>query len=67
MPNGPTQVIKHNADSIWIGKGSEGNENRVVLRIGDFGQGEGRFAMLTAREARIVAYALLQAAESTTG
>lgn len=36
---------------------------KLELRIGESKRGESRYALLTASEARIVAYALLSAAE----
>jgi hypothetical protein len=53
-------VIERPADPVSVDVTGE----KVWLRIGGHGPGEGRIAILTPRDTRILAYALLQAAES---
>jgi hypothetical protein len=54
-----TVVISHAHDPISYTMGTD----RMLLRIGGEGRGEGREAFLTRKQARILAYALLTAAE----
>ena len=42
-------------------------DSEVRLRIGGTGQGEGRYAVMTAHQAKLVAYALLFEAEKAGG
>lgn len=58
----PKPVVSHTADDpvYVLPAGAE----KLILRIGGFGQGEGRFTFLTSHEARIVAYTLLHHAEA---
>ncbi len=54
-------IVPHETDPVFV----EVTNEKVWLRIGGHSRGEGRIAILTAKNARILAYALLSAAEST--
>jgi hypothetical protein len=56
------RVIDHPRDAIYVESFDSG---KVHLRIGGYGQGEGRYAILSPKKARILAYAILRAAEGS--
>ena len=57
------QVREHKSDPIFVeGVGAE-DSRRVLLRIGKAKRGESRYAVLTSKEARLLAFALMAEAE----
>lgn len=53
-------VIPDEPDPVFVYMAGD----KISLRIGGHGRGEGRISILTPKAARILAYALLRAAES---
>lgn len=54
------KVVDHERDPVFVGRFAR---MRVELRIGEAERGKPRYAYLEPSEARLVAYALLTAAE----
>ncbi len=55
-----TDLCDRATDPIFV---RPSGKTHVMLRIGGEGPGEGRYAVLTAREAKLLAYELLATAE----
>jgi hypothetical protein len=58
----PEPLIPHKHDPIYVSRRRSGHGS-LVLRIGGYRQGEGRYAFVTPHNAKILAYALLRLAE----